>query len=556
MRKPHADLEQQLENCRRDLAEAREHLSDALEQQTATSEVLQVISSSPGELEPVFQALLENATKLCEASYGVMWLCEGDAFRGAAFHGDLPAAFIEQYGTPFRPSPETALARVASTHMPVNIADTHEYRAYVDGNPFAVAAVEIAGIRTFFAVPMLKENELVGAIAIYRREMRPFTDRQVDLLQNFAAQAVIAIENTRLLNELRESLQQQTATADVLKTISRSTFDLQTVLDTLVKSAAQLCRAQRAAIRLAKDGLYHHVASYGYSPEFKQGMMQEPFSPGQGSVAGRVVLESKSVQLPDAWAAADKEQVRRARRTNTRTILGVPLLREGTPIGVLLLHKSIVEPFTNKQIELAETFADQAVIAIENTRLFDEIQDKNRQLQMASENKSQFVSSMSHELRTPLNAIIGLTEMMVKNAARFGTEKAQEPLQRVNRAGTHLLGAQQPGARPVEDRSWKARTQSANRAASTAGQRGHRYRRTASRAEQEPPRRRCPREPRRIDRRSHAVAADSAQPPQQCVQVHQGRRGQACGTQGGHWQQLRRVRRLRYRHRHDGGAAG
>ena len=440
MRKPHADLEQQLENCRRDLAEAREHLSDALEQQTATSEVLQVISSSPGELEPVFQALLENATKLCEASYGVLWLCEGDAFRGAAFHGDLPAAFIEQYGTPFRPSPETALARVASTHMPVNIADTHEYRAYVDGNPFAVAAVEIAGIRTFFAVPMLKENELVGAIAIYRREMRPFTDKQVDLLQNFAAQAVIPIENTRLLNELRESLQQQTATADVLKTISRSTFDLQTVLDTLVKSAAQLCRAQRAAIRLAKDGLYHHVASYGYSPEFKQGMMQEPLSPGQGSVAGRVVLESKSVQLPDAWAAADKEQVRRARRTNTRTILGVPLLREGTPIGVLLLHKSIVEPFTNKQIELAETFADQAVIAIENTRLFDEIQDKNRQLQMASENKSQFVSSMSHELRTPLNAIIGLTEMMVKNAARFGTEKAQEPLQRVNRAGTHLLG--------------------------------------------------------------------------------------------------------------------
>src|SRR5262249_47001238 len=150
---------------------------------------------------------------------GVMWLCEGDAFRGAAFHGDLPAAFIEQYGTPFRPSPETALARVASTHMPVNIADTHEYRAYVDGNPFAVAAGGIAGIRTFFAVQMRKENELAGAIPFYRRERPPSTDKQVDRLQNSAAQAVIAIENPRLPNELRESLQQQPPTADALKVI-------------------------------------------------------------------------------------------------------------------------------------------------------------------------------------------------------------------------------------------------------------------------------------------------------------------------------------------------
>jgi len=263
MRKPHADLEQQLENCRRDLAEAREHLSDALEQQTATSEVLQVISSSPGELEPVFQALLENATKLCEASYGVMWLCEGDAFRGAAFHGDLPAAFIEQYGTPFRPSPETALARVASTHMPVNIADTHEYRAYVDGNPFAVAAVEIAGIRTFFAVPMLKENELVGAIAIYRREMRPFTDKQVDLLQNFAAQAVIAIENTRLLNELRESLQQQTATSEVLGVISRSPGELEPVFQAMLENAVRICEAKFGVLYRYDGKLFHPEALVG-----------------------------------------------------------------------------------------------------------------------------------------------------------------------------------------------------------------------------------------------------------------------------------------------------
>ena len=251
-------------------ADLKKKLAEALEQQTATSEVLRVISSSPGELQPVFQALLENATKLCDASYGVMWLCEGDAFRGAAFHGDLPAAFIEQYGTPFQPSPETALARVASTHMPVNIADTHEYRAYVDGNPFAVAAVEIAGIRTFFAVPMLKENELVGAIAIYRREMHPFTDRQIELVKNFAAQAVIAIENTRLLNELRqrtddlsEALEQQTATTEVLRIISSSQDRLEPAFQAILENATRLCEAEFGILWLVEGDKLRSVAFHG-----------------------------------------------------------------------------------------------------------------------------------------------------------------------------------------------------------------------------------------------------------------------------------------------------
>ena len=416
-------------------------LRESLRQQTATADVLKVISRSTFDLQAVLNTLSESAVRLCEADKGGISRKVGSAYVAAASYGHSPEEKQYLLSTPFEPGRTTVSGRVLlegrTLHFPDILADPD-----ID-----TSRVQAIGERTILGVPLLREGAPIGVLVIARHAKQPFTERQIELAETFADQAVIAIENVRLFDEvqartrdLSESLQQQTATADVLKTISRSTFDLQTVLDTLVESAARLCQADIAGIHRLIGSTYQYAASYGMTPDLDEFMRTVRFMPDRGTVTGRTALEGKVVQIADVLNEPDYILGDLVKKIGARTMLGVPLLREGIRIGVIVLMRCRVQQFTEKQIELVTTFADQAVIAIENVRLFDETQDKNRQLALASEHKSQFVSSVSHELRTPLNAIIGLTEMMVTNAARFGTEKALEPLRRVNAAGNHLLG--------------------------------------------------------------------------------------------------------------------
>jgi GAF domain-containing protein len=380
-------------------------LRQSLEQQTATADVLRVISSSPGELEPVFQAMLENAVRICDAKFGVLFRYDDEFFDPAAMFGVPPthAEHLLRRGR-FQTEAGSSLDRLVRTREVIRIADEA-------ARPNPGGAAKFGGARSFVAVPMLNENRLIGAIIIYRQEVRPFTDKQVELVQNFAAQAVIAIENTRLLNELRQSLQQQTATADVLKVISRSTFDLQTVLDTLVESAARLCEADMASVNRQSGEAYRQVASYGYSPEFKQFMETHPLQLGRSTLAGRVVIAGKAVQIADVLADPEYEFKEGAKVGGTRTMLGVPLLREGTPVGVIALSRRTVQPFTDKQIELVQTFADQAVIAIENVRLFEAEQKRTEELsdaldqQTATADVLKVISRSTFDLQTVLDTL-------------------------------------------------------------------------------------------------------------------------------------------------------
>ncbi len=397
-----------IENARllSELRDRTTELGESLEQQTATSEVLGVISGSLGELQPVFETILANATRLCEASYGTLWLCEGDAIRAVALHGLMPTEFAEQLRrTPvFHLDPAYPIARAASTRQTVHVADARAEQAYRDRYPLTVAAVELAGVRTLIIVPMLKQNEVVGLISLYRQEVRPFTDNQIALVTNFASQAVIAIENARLLNELRESLEQQTATAEVLKVISRSSFDLQRVLDTLAESAAHLCEADGVSIWRPKGTAYHVAAAYRASRQHMQHMENLALEPSRGSCVGRTLLEGKIVHIPDIQSDPEYILTEIVELGEFRTMCGVPLLREGAPIGVIALVRSTVRPFTAKQIELATTFADQAVIAIENARLLNELRESLQQ-QTATADVLKVISRSTFDLQTVLDTL-------------------------------------------------------------------------------------------------------------------------------------------------------
>jgi transcriptional regulator with GAF, ATPase, and Fis domain len=289
MRATPSDLEEQL---RRELAEARE-------QQTATSEVLRVISSSPGDLEPVFETILANATRICEAKFGILYLRDGEAFRLRALHGAPPAFAEASWRDPVvQPGPRTGFGRVIQTKQPVHIVDVTVDPAYAERDPLRVPLVEEAGARSFVIVPMLKENELIGTIAIYRQEVRPFSDKQIDLLTNFAAQAVIAIENTRLLNELRESLAQQTATADVLKVISSSPGELEPVFQTILENATRICEAGFGTLFRCDGERIDHAASVGTPPALIEFQKQRgPFRPKTGGGSGRPRLSHQGSGL-------------------------------------------------------------------------------------------------------------------------------------------------------------------------------------------------------------------------------------------------------------------
>ena len=392
-------------------------LRQSLEQQTAMAEVLGVISSSPGEIDPVFETVLANATRLCEANFGVLQLCEDGGFRMVAMHNPPPAYAESRRRQPvIHPGPLTPPARVAATKRLLHVTDLTQEEAYRVRDPSSVRFVETAGVRTLLVVPMLKENELIGEISVYRQEVRTFTDRQIALLQNFAAQAVIAIENTRLLNELRQSLEQQTATADVLRVISASPGDLEPVFGAMLENATRICEANFGNMFLIEDGTFRTVAMHNAPAAYSNARTAGPFRPPADSAPGRLVSSKDVVHVADlraepTYLRRDPFSVTGVELAGIRTLLAVPMLKDNALIGAIHIYRQEVQPFTDKQIALVRNFAAQAVIAIENTRLLNELRQSLEQ-QTATSNVLRVISSSPGALEPVFTA-------MLENATRI-----------------------------------------------------------------------------------------------------------------------------------------
>jgi GAF domain-containing protein len=371
-----------------DVARLSRELSEALEQQKATSDLLQVISGSPGNLDPVFQAMLENAVGICGANFGNMFLCEDNAFRTVAMYNAPEAYEKARSGAPFHPPSNSTLGRLVATKEVAQVADLRSEERYINRDPFAVAGVELADIRTLLAVPMLKEGRLVGAIAIYRQEVRPFSEKQIELVKNFASQIVIAIENARLLNELRqrttdltEALGQQTATSEVLEVISSSQGELQPVFDALLSNATRICQASLGNLVLYEDGGFRNVALHGAPTAYKELRAREPVvRPNPAHGLGRLASTKQVVHVTDIMLEPLEARGGLALLAGARTLLNVPMLKEQILVGAIGIYRQEVRPFTDKQIELVQNFAAQAVIAIENARLLNELRQRTADL--------------------------------------------------------------------------------------------------------------------------------------------------------------------------------
>jgi GAF domain-containing protein len=409
-----------IENTRllRELRQSTEDLSESLQQQTATSEVLQIISSSPSDLAPVFEKMLENATRVCGAEFGSLNLVEDDTMRRAALYNAPPAFAATGTNTVFRIHPQNSIAAVIRNKRVVQVEDVRNGAPYLARDPAAVQLVELGGARTIVAVPMLREDEVIGVITVYRQEVRPFGDKQIELLANFARQAVIAIENARLLRELRqrtgdlsEALTYQTGSANILNVIASSPTDVGPVLQAIVDSACELCTAYDAVLRLRIGDDLVFSAHRGPIP-----VVRNNWPINSSWTGGRSVIERRPVHVTDLLSSEGDEfpegQARAREEGGHRTILSVPLLREGESIGAITLRRQEVNPFGDKQIALLQTFADQAVIALGNVRLFEEVQARTRELseslrqQTAVGDVLKIISRSAFDLQPVLDTVV------------------------------------------------------------------------------------------------------------------------------------------------------